>query len=78
VCRRDIGSSITLTCTLLLITSSEDDARRGARRIARSLQRLGFRSKFRNFRVVNCLATCSMPWQIDIVKLSRMYSECVR
>jgi transcription initiation factor TFIID TATA-box-binding protein len=58
-------------------TTSEDDAKLAARRIARCLQRLGFKIKFRNFRVVNCLATCSMPWPIDIVKLSRLYPECV-
>jgi hypothetical protein len=69
---------VSQMCTLLLITSSEDDARRGARRIARLLQRLGYKTKFRHYRVVNCLASCSMPWPIDIVKLSRTYSECVR
>jgi transcription initiation factor TFIID TATA-box-binding protein len=73
-CTANIWSSGKVTVTG---TTSEDDARRGARRIARSVQRLGFRIKFRHFRVVNCLATCSMPWPIDIVKLSRTYSECV-
>ncbi|CAF4068363.1 unnamed protein product, partial [Rotaria sordida] len=58
-------------------TTSEDDAQRAARRIARCLQRLGFKIKFRNYRIVNCLATCSMPWPIDIIKLSRIYPECV-
>ncbi|CAF3418870.1 unnamed protein product [Rotaria sp. Silwood1] len=57
--------------------SSEDDAQRAARRIARCLQRLGYKTKFRNYRIVNCLATCTMPWPIDIIKLSRMYPECV-
>jgi transcription initiation factor TFIID TATA-box-binding protein len=71
------SSSITYMCTLRRI-SSEDDAQRAARRVARCLQRLGYKTKFRNFRVVNCLATCSMPWPIDIVKLSRTYSEYVR
>lgn len=65
-------------CKLLLLHSSEDDARRGARRIARSIQRLGYKVRFRHYRVVNCLATCSMPWSLDIVKLSRMYPDCVR
>ncbi|CAF0732416.1 unnamed protein product [Adineta steineri] len=73
-CSANIWSSGKVTVTG---TTSEDDARRGARRIARSLQRLGFKTHFRHFRVVNCLATCTMPWPIDIVKLSRTYSECV-
>jgi TATA-box binding protein (TBP) (component of TFIID and TFIIIB) len=73
-CSANVWSSGKVTVTG---TTSEDDAKRGARRIARCLQRLGFKIKFRNFRVVNCLATCSMPWPIDIVKLSRLYPECV-
>ncbi|CAF0712522.1 unnamed protein product [Adineta steineri] len=75
-CSANIWSSgkVTVTGTTRCV---EDDARRGARRIARSLQRLGFKTHFRHFRVVNCLATCTMPWPIDIVKLSRTYSECV-
>jgi len=73
-CSANIWSSGKVTVTG---TTSEDDARRGARRIARSLQRLGFKTKFRHYRVVNCLATCAMPWPIDIIKLSRLYHECV-
>ncbi len=57
---------------------SDDDSQRAARRIARCIQRLGYKTKFRNYRIVNCLATCSMPWPIDIVKLSQTYPECVR
>lgn len=57
---------------------SEDDAKRAARRIARCLQRLGFKAKFRNYRVVNCLATCAMPWSIDIEKLRDLHRSFVR
>lgn len=73
-CSANVWSSGKVTVTG---TTSEDDARRGARRIARSLQRLGFKVKLRHYRVVNCLATCAMPWPIDIVKLSRLYPEYV-
>ncbi|CAF1071253.1 unnamed protein product [Rotaria magnacalcarata] len=69
-CSATVWSSGKVTVTG---TTSEDDAERAARRIARCLQRLGYKTKFRNYRVVNCLATCSMPWPIDIVKLSRTY-----
>ena len=74
--RKRIGQSHK--CVPLRNFSSEDDAERAARRIARSLQRLGYKTKFRNYRVVNCLATCAMPWPIDIVKLNRTYPDCVR
>jgi hypothetical protein len=60
------------------VYDSDDDSQRAARRIARCIQRLGYKTKFRNYRIVNCLATCSMPWPIDIVKLSQTYPECVR
>ncbi|CAF0976026.1 unnamed protein product [Adineta ricciae] len=73
-CSANVWSSGKVTVTG---TTSEDDAQRAARRVARCLQRLGFKTKFRNYRIVNCLATCSMPWQIDIVKLSQIYPECV-
>jgi transcription initiation factor TFIID TATA-box-binding protein len=73
-CSANIWSSGKVTVTG---TTSDDDARRGARRIARLLQRLGFRIKFRHYRVVNCLASCLMPWPIDIIKLSRTYPEFV-
>ncbi|UJR20742.1 hypothetical protein I4U23_023860 [Adineta vaga] len=73
-CSANVWSSGKVTVTG---TTTEDDAQRGARRVARCLQRLGFKTKLRNYRIVNCLATCSMPWQIDIGKLSRMYPECV-
>lgn len=64
-------------CPLLLITSSDDDALRAARRTARSIQRLGYKVKFRHYRIVNCLASCTMPWPIDIIKLSRTYRDFI-
>ena len=30
----------------------------------------GSKLNLRNYRVVNCLATCAMPWPIDIEKLT--------
>lgn len=73
-CSANIWSSGKVTVTG---ATSEDDAKRGARCIARAIQRLGFKVRFRHYRVVNCLATCTMPWPIDIIKLSRTYPECV-
>lgn len=73
-CSANLWSSGKVTVTG---TTSEEDSQRAARRVARCLQRLGYKIKLRNYRVVNCLATCAMPWPIDIVKLSKIYSECV-
>ncbi|CAF0782781.1 unnamed protein product [Didymodactylos carnosus] len=73
-CSANIWASGKVTVTG---STSEDDALRGARRIARTIQRLGFKAKFCNYRVVNVLATCIMPFNIDIVKLSHDNSLCV-
>lgn len=50
-------------------------AKIAARRYARTLEKLGFRARFHNFRVVNVLGTCSMPWAIKIVNFSEKYRE---
>ncbi|XP_064607341.1 TATA box-binding protein-like 1 [Liolophura sinensis] len=63
-----IWSSGKITCTG---ATSEDEAKIAARRFARILQRLGFNVKFCNFRVVNVLATCTLPFGIKITNFSR-------
>lgn len=50
-------------------------AKVGARRYARCLQKLGFPARFNHFRVVNVLGTCSMPWAIKIVNFSEKYKQ---
>lgn len=67
-----IWSSGRITCTG---ATSEDQAKIAARRYARCLQKLGFSVKFNNFRVVNVLGTCSMPWAIKIVNFSEKYKH---
>ncbi|XP_031633998.1 uncharacterized protein LOC116347531 [Contarinia nasturtii] len=67
-----IWSSGRITCTG---ATSEDQAKVGARRYARCLQGLGFPVRFNNFRVVNVLGTCSMPWAIKIVNFSEKYKK---
>uniref|UniRef100_UPI00358F8867 TATA box-binding protein-like 1 n=1 Tax=Myxine glutinosa TaxID=7769 RepID=UPI00358F8867 len=46
--------------------TSEDEAKIGARKCARCLQKLGFQVRFGAFRVVNVLAVCSMPFEIRL------------
>uniref|UniRef100_A0A1B0A7P0 TATA box-binding protein-like 1 n=1 Tax=Glossina pallidipes TaxID=7398 RepID=A0A1B0A7P0_GLOPL len=67
-----IWSSGRITCTG---ATSEDQAKIAARRYARCLEKLGFRVRFHNFRVVNVLGTCSMPWAIKIVNFSEKFKR---
>ncbi|CAG2103246.1 unnamed protein product [Medioppia subpectinata] len=50
--------------------TTEDSAKCGARRVARSLQKMGFKVKFNDFQVVNVLGTCILPFGIKINEFS--------
>ncbi|KAH8237596.1 hypothetical protein KR038_002081, partial [Drosophila bunnanda] len=65
-----IWSSGRITCTG---ATSEPMAKVAARRYARCLGKLGFPTRFQNFRIVNVLGTCSMPWAIKIVNFSERH-----
>lgn len=67
-----IWSSGKIMCTG---ATSEDEAKLAARRFARRLQKLGFNVKFINFRVVNVLGTCSLPFGIKINNFSKQYPQ---
>lgn len=67
-----IWSSGKITCTG---ATSEEQAKVAARRYARVLQKLNFRVRFQNYRVVNVLGTCRMPWAIKIVQFSEKYKK---
>lgn len=70
-----ISSSGKVTCTG---ATSEDEAKKAARRCARSLQKLGFRVKFNNYRIVNVLGTCTMPWAVKITSFSVHHKDNVQ
>lgn len=67
-----VWSSGKITCTG---ATSEGSAKIAARRYARCLQKLGFNVRFNNFRVVNVLGTCSMPFGIKINQFSARYPK---
>ncbi|KAK0179672.1 hypothetical protein PV327_005404 [Microctonus hyperodae] len=67
-----IWSSGKVTCTG---AETEVEAKIAARKVARSLQKLGFKVRFNNFRVVNVLGTCLMPWAIKITSFSVRHRE---
>jgi len=66
-----IWSSGKITCTG---ANSEDQARIAARRFARALQKLGFNTRFRNYRVVNVLGTVTLPFAINIINFSQAHA----
>lgn len=70
-----ISSSGKITCTG---ATSELEAKQAARRCARSLQKLGFKVRFENYRVVNVLGSCTMPWAIKIELFSKHFKDIVQ
>ncbi|XP_058802425.1 TATA box-binding protein-like 1 [Phymastichus coffea] len=70
-----ISSSGKITCTG---ATSEEEAKKAARRCARSLQKLGYNIRFQNYRIVNVLGTCTMPWAVKIIPFSEHYKGRVQ
>nr|XP_008534190.1 PREDICTED: TATA box-binding protein-like protein 1 isoform X1 [Equus przewalskii] len=60
-----------VTGGLLSLNRSEEEAKFGARRLARSLQKLGFQVIFTDFKVVNVLAVCNMPFEIRLPEFTK-------
>ncbi|KAK7501398.1 hypothetical protein BaRGS_00007202 [Batillaria attramentaria] len=56
-------------------STSEAQAKMAARRVARVLQKMGFNVRFRNFRVVNVLGTCSLPFGIKLNNFSNQFPQ---
>ncbi len=65
-------SSGKITCTG---AHSEELAKVAARRYGRILQKLGYKVRFSNFRVVNVLGTCTLPFAIKIAPFSQQHRE---
>ena len=58
----------------------EPESKKAARRVARILQKLGFRTKFTNFRVVNVLGTSAFPFGVkpnEFTQANRANARCV-
>ena len=62
-----IWSSGKITCTG---AKSEDEAKMGARRVARVLQKLSFKVRISSYRVVNVLGSVILPFGIKIADLT--------
>ena len=69
-----VWSSGKITC---VGAKSETDAYKAARRYCRLLQKMQFKVKLCNYRVVNVLATSTVPWTLDVARLANEYQkEC--
>ncbi|KAI1288450.1 TATA box-binding protein-like 1 [Halotydeus destructor] len=51
-------------------STSEEAAKKGARRIARVLQKMGFKVRFSSFRIVNVLGIVNLPFGIRLVQFT--------
>jgi transcription initiation factor TFIID TATA-box-binding protein len=49
-----------------------------ARKFARQIQKLGFNARFFNYRVVNVLGTCHLPFGIKITQFSQKHRQLAR
>lgn len=67
-----IWSSGKIVCTG---ATSEEESKIAGRKFARKLQRLGYKVTFTNFRIVNVLGTCGMPFRIKIAGFSQKYPK---
>ena len=56
---------------------SEEEAKCGARRVARCLQKLGFEVNFSAFKVVNVVAVCYMPFAVNLIDFTKNNSANV-
>jgi len=67
-----IWSSGKITCTG---STSEEEAKVAARRIARRLQKLGYSIRFSSYRVVNVLGTTAFPFGIKLNQFSNEFKS---
>lgn len=63
---------------LVFYLYSEEESKIAARKFARKLQCLGYTVRFCNFRIVNVLGTCSMPFRIKIASFSQKHPKDAR
>lgn len=64
-------------------SQSEADGKKSARRVARVLQKMGFKVRMTGFRIVNVLGIVNLPFGIKLVPFTEQYpkvcrSVCVR
>ncbi|CAG09093.1 unnamed protein product [Tetraodon nigroviridis] len=64
----NIWSSGKVICTG---ATSEQEAKMGARRIARCVQKLNFPVSFSAFKVVNVMVTSAMPFKISLIDFTK-------
>lgn len=70
-----IWSSGKITCTG---STSEDEAKVAARKVARILQKMAFKVKFSAYRVVNVLGSVILPFGIRIAQFTEENRQICR
>lgn len=58
--------------------TSEEEARKASRRVARILQKLGFKVRFVRFRIVNVLGIVNLPFGIRIAQFTEQHRTVCR
>lgn len=58
--------------------TSEEQARQASRRVARLLQKMGFKVKFMRFRIVNVLGIVNLPFGIRIDNFTEQHRSVCR
>lgn len=69
----NIWSSGKIVC---IGSASEYDSKIASKRIARIIQKLGYNEvKFNDFKIINVLGSCSLPFYIRIIQFSEKYKS---
>lgn len=58
--------------------TSEADGKKSARRVARVLQKMGFKVRMTGFRVVNVLGIVNLPFGVKLAALTEQYPKVCR
>lgn len=59
-------------------STSEDDAKKSARRVARILQKMGYKIRMTGFRIVNVLGIVNLPFGIKLTNFTQTYPKVCR
>ena len=59
-------------------STSEEDGKKSARRVARILQKMGFKVRMTGFRIVNVLGIVNLPFGIKLASFTEHHPKVCR